>query len=140
MDIICRATAELPKIATQFVREMGDESLFAFYGSMGAGKTTFISEICRELGCEDAVTSPTFSIVNEYVDANGTPVYHFDFYRIETPQEAVDIGLDDYLSSGYPCFIEWPERIGNLLPPDAVRVEINEQPDGSRSIRTSKAL
>ena len=88
----------------------------------------------RGLGCREEAASPTFSIVNEYLDADGLPVYHFDFYRLESPQEALDIGVEDYFYSGRPCFIEWPERIGQLLPPDAVEVTIEEMPGGSRRI------
>ena len=90
--------------------------------------------MCRRLGCREEAASPTFSIVNEYLDADGLPVYHFDFYRLESPQEALDIGVEDYFYSGRPCFIEWPERIGQLLPPDAVEVTIEEMPGGSRRI------
>lgn len=138
MKIICKGIEDLPDVAAEFIKEMNDRNVYAFYGDMGVGKTTLISEICRQLGCSDAVTSPTFSIVNEYIDGNGTPVYHFDFYRLETPGEAADIGLDEYLTSGYPCFIEWPERIGMLLPDEAVTVRISEMPDGSRLITTDR--
>ena len=103
---------------------------------MGAGKTTFISALCRELGVrEDAVGSPTFAIVNEYRTASGDPVFHFDFYRIERPEEALDIGLYDYLDSGCLCLIEWPENIEGLLPDDTLIVNIDVLPDGTRNLR-----
>lgn len=125
----------IKEAARQFVKEMGERTVFAFYGSMGAGKTTFIKAVCEELGVtEDVVASPTFAIVNEYKSDHG-PLYHFDFYRIKKLEEAIDMGFDDYLYSGQPCFIEWPEFIEPLLPDDAVRVHIEELPDGSREIK-----
>ena len=120
--------------ARQFVEAMGDHTVFAFYGPMGAGKTTFIKAICHELGVtDDVVASPTFAIVNEYKARQGR-IFHFDFYRIKKLSEAVDMGLDDYFYSGCPCFVEWPELIEPLLPEDAVRVTLRENPDGSRSL------
>ena len=114
---------------------MGSHRVFAFYGSMGAGKTTFIKAICQELGVtDDVVASPTFAIVNEYEGSDG-PIYHFDFYRIKKISEAQDMGCEDYFYSGSPCFIEWPELIEPLLPDDTVRVKIEEQPDGARSVK-----
>lgn len=121
--------------ARDFVAAMGSRTVFAFYGAMGAGKTTFIKAVCKALGVtDDVVASPTFAIVNEYETPHG-PIYHFDFYRIKKLDEAVDMGFDDYLYSGCPCFIEWPELIEPLLPDDAVRVEITEAPDGGRILR-----
>lgn len=110
-------------------------SVVAFYGKMGAGKTTFVKALCDELGVDDVVNSPTFAIVNEYhsVVLDG-PVFHFDFYRIKRLEEAFDIGVDDYFYSGQPCFIEWPELIEDILPEDVVRVSIEEQPDGTRLV------
>ncbi len=102
---------------------------------MGAGKTTFIAEVCRQLGAADDSGSPTFSILNEYLAADGSPIYHFDFYRLESPQEALDLGAEDYLYSGHLCLLEWPDRIGTLLPEDAVDVEIVVNADGSRTLR-----
>ncbi len=125
----------ISEAARQFVEAMGDHTVFAFYGGMGAGKTTFIKAVCQALGVtDDVVASPTFAIVNEY-DAPCGPIYHFDFYRIRRPEEAVDMGCDDYFYSGSPCFIEWPELIASLLPEEAVRVEIAENEDGSRTLR-----
>ena len=101
---------------------------------MGAGKTTFIKALCRELGVADTVNSPTFAIVNEYEDGQGEPIYHFDFYRIKRLSEAYDMGCDEYFYSGHPCFVEWPELIEDILPQEAVRVDISELPDGSRQV------
>jgi tRNA threonylcarbamoyladenosine biosynthesis protein TsaE len=121
--------------AKLFIRQMGDNTVFAFKGQMGAGKTTFIKAICEELGVTDVINSPTFAIVNEYrSDTTAELIYHFDFYRIHTIQEACDIGASDYFDSGALCFIEWPEKIESLLPDDTVWVDITEQEDGSRSV------
>lgn len=125
---------DIQQAAAQFVAAMGTSTVFAFYGKMGAGKTTFIKALCRELGVQDTVNSPTFAIVNEYEAGDGLPVFHFDFYRIKRLAEAYDMGCDEYFYSGRPCFIEWPELIENILPQDTVRVHISEQPDGSRLI------
>ena len=113
---------------------MGDNTVFAFYGKMGAGKTTFIKAVCQALGVTDVINSPTFAIVNEYLSGQGSPIYHFDFYRIKRLQEVLDIGYEDYIYSGCVCFMEWPELIEDLLPADAVRVTITQQEDGTRVI------
>ena len=121
--------------ARQFVDSMGGGNVFAFYGKMGAGKTTFIKAVCEELGVGDVITSPTFAIVNEYLaEPSGKPVYHFDFYRIKKIEEVYDMGYEDYFYSGALCLIEWPELIEELLPADATRVTIVEQPDSSRTV------
>lgn len=121
--------------AQAFLEATDVNRVFAFYGKMGAGKTTFIKALCEELGVEDAVNSPTFAIVNEYYSTRlDGPIFHFDFYRIKRIEEAFDIGTDDYFYSGAPCFIEWPELIEDILPEEAVRVSIEEQPDGTRTI------
>lgn len=122
-----RNTDELPEAARQFVNAMDSHLVFAFYGGMGAGKTTFIRAICKELGVQETVTSPTFAIVNEYQAKDGK-VYHFDFYRIRGLSEAYDMGFEDYLYSGHVCFIEWPELVEELLPEDTIRVMIKENP------------
>ena len=119
--------------AREFIHQIGDARVFAFYGKMGAGKTTFIKAICEELGCQDVITSPTFAIVNEY-SSDTTPIYHFDFYRIKKLEEVYDMGYEEYFYSGALCLIEWPELIEEILPDDAIRVNINEQEDGSRTI------
>ncbi len=134
MEISINSLDEIKKAAQEFVAAMNDRRVFAFYGKMGAGKTTFIKAVCEELGVEDVINSPTFAIVNEYVDGNGEPVYHFDFYRIKKEQEVLDIGYEDYVYSGHVCFMEWPELIENLLPDDAVKVTIEEETDGSRKV------
>jgi tRNA threonylcarbamoyladenosine biosynthesis protein TsaE len=125
------------KTAREFIEtviKQGSGRVFLFYGSMGAGKTTFIRAICEELGVEESVNSPTFAIVNEYRSSEGDPIYHFDFYRINQEEEAYDFGYEDYFYSGELCFVEWPEKIENLLPEDAVTVSITEQPDGTREV------
>ena len=119
--------------ARQFISQMGDARVFAFYGTMGAGKTTFIKAICEELGVEDVITSPTFAIVNEY-GMGGGRLFHFDFYRIKRLEEVYDMGYEDYFYSGHLCFIEWPELIEKLLPADAVRIAISLSPDGTRTV------
>ena len=134
MEIRIENKENLAAAARKFVDEMGENRVFAFYGKMGAGKTTFIKAICEALGVEDVVTSPTFAIVNEYADAGGNPVYHFDFYRIKNLKEAYDIGCEEYFYSGYPCFIEWPELVEELLPEDVVAVWIEVCDDESRTI------
>ena len=126
---------DLERAAREFLGLLGDHSLVAFYAPMGAGKTTFTTAVCKALGVqEDAISSPTFAIVNEYRAAGGRPIYHFDFYRIKTPAEALDIGLYDYLDSGELCLMEWPENVEGLLPEETLRVQIAVQPDGSREL------
>ncbi len=132
MEIRIKSIEEIAVAAKEFVAAMGERKVFAFYGKMGAGKTTFIKAVCEELGVEDVINSPTFAIVNEYVDGQGEPVYHFDFYRIKNQQEVMDLGYKDYVYSGHVCFMEWPELIENLLPDDAVKVTIEEEIDGGR--------
>jgi tRNA threonylcarbamoyladenosine biosynthesis protein TsaE len=120
--------------AMEFAAALGENRVVAFYGSMGAGKTTFISALCRFFGVEDDVCSPTFTIVNEYRAAEGDSIFHFDFYRIEALKEAVDIGFEEYLYSGSLCLIEWPEKVEPLLPEDTLNVKIYALPDDSRII------
>ncbi len=121
--------------AKTFIQNMGSGRVYAFYGKMGAGKTTFIKALCEELGVEDVITSPTFAIVNEYrSETTGQLVYHFDFYRIKKIEEVYDMGYEDYFYSGALCFLEWPELIEELLPADAVKVAISQQEDGSRRL------
>lgn len=117
---------DLSDVAKQII-EFSDTKVFAFYGEMGAGKTTLIKRIVQELGAEDAGCSPTFSIVNEYQSSSEGSIFHFDFYRLESEEEAFDIGYEDYIYSGSYCFIEWPEKIANLLPESYVRVNIQDQ-------------
>jgi len=115
---------ELPNAALQVLQAFSDKRIFAFVGEMGVGKTTFIKELCKELGVKDNVSSPTFSIVNEYLAGEGSKVYHFDFYRIKSLEEAFDLGYEDYLYSNSYCFIEWSEKINELLPNDVVTIEM----------------
>lgn len=129
-DISCLESA-----AEEFLRQTEGVSVYAFYGSMGAGKTTFISAICSVMGVGDEVASPTFTIVNEYRAADGRSLYHFDFYRIDKPSEALDIGYEEYIYGDGICLMEWPERIEELLPENVLRVYISEEPDGSRTVR-----
>ncbi|MBQ8422981.1 MAG: tRNA (adenosine(37)-N6)-threonylcarbamoyltransferase complex ATPase subunit type 1 TsaE [Coprobacter sp.] len=130
---------EIHDVARQFIAAIDDRTVFAFRGSMGAGKTTFIKTLCEELGVEDVINSPTFAIVNEYLSATtGDTIYHFDFYRINRPEEALDFGYDDYVYSGNLCFMEWPEKVETLLPDDTIDVTITEQPDGSRLLTLSE--
>lgn len=134
MEIILKNIEEIKDAARKFVAAMGDNTIFAFYGKMGAGKTTFIKAVCETLGVKDVINSPTFAIVNEYMSGNGAPIYHFDFYRIKKESEVLDIGYEDYVYSDCVCFMEWPELIEDLLPADTVKVTIEEQPDGTRKI------
>lgn len=126
--------SEIRKVAREFIAFMGDRTVFAFKGEMGAGKTTFIKAICEELGVTDVINSPSFAIVNEYRSETGELIYHFDFYRINKIEEAYDFGYEDYFYSGALCFIEWPEKIESLLPADCVFVSITENEDGSRNV------
>jgi len=126
---------DLERAAKEFLEAIGNNTLIAFYAPMGAGKTTFITAVCKVLGVqEDAVSSPTFAIVNEYRGGKGQPIFHFDFYRIENPAEALDIGLYDYLDSGCLCLMEWPENIEGLLPEETLKVSILVAPDASRAL------
>jgi len=120
--------------ARQFVDRIGDRTVFAFNGKMGAGKTTFIKAICEVMGVNETVNSPTFSIVNEYEAADGRIIYHFDCYRITTIQEALDLGAEEYLYSGNLCFIEWSENMAPLLPDTLVNVDIVERENGKRDV------
>ena len=136
MEIKIQSLDQIHEAARQFIAEMGDNTVFALYGKMGAGKTTFIKAVCEELGVSDVITSPTFAIVNEYrSDIAGELIYHFDFYRIKKLEEVYDMGYEDYFYSGALCFIEWPELIEELLPGNAVNVYIEEKEDGTRTIR-----
>lgn len=135
MNITITSLDNIREAAREFISQIGENRVFAFYGKMGAGKTTFTKAICEELGVQDAINSPTFAIVNEYEAGDGSAIYHFDFYRIKRLSEAYDIGIDDYFYSGNLCFIEWPELIEELLPENAVRVEIEELADGRRLVR-----
>lgn len=135
MEIKINSLDNIHEAAKEFIAAMGDNTVFAFYGKMGAGKTTFIKAVCEELGVTDVINSPTFAIVNEYrSDENGELIYHFDFYRIKKLEEVYDMGYEDYLYSGALCFIEWPELIEELLPGNTVKVTIEEVESGERKV------
>ena len=138
MQLKINDISEIHRFAGHFIAEMGNDKVFAFYGAMGAGKTTFIKAVCEGLGVQETVTSPTFAIVNEYRDSGGNSIYHFDFYRIHKLEEAFDFGYEDYLYSGDLCFIEWPELVEPLLPGNTVRVYITVADNGVRTIETKK--
>lgn len=132
-EIIISSLDKIADAAQEFVSQIGEKRVFAFYGGMGAGKTTFIKAVCDQLGVSDAVTSPTFAIVNEYNSQMG-PIYHFDFYRIKRASEVLDIGFDDYIYSGNLCLMEWPELIEDFLPEETTIVKIMEIENGMRKI------
>jgi len=135
MEIRIESLNEINKAAETFIDNMGTSNVFAFYGKMGAGKTTFIKAVCECLGVDDVVTSPTFAIVNEYQTMKtDTTIYHFDFYRIKKLEEAYDLGYEEYFYGGALCFIEWPELIEEILPENTVKVNVITNPDGSRTI------
>ena len=128
--------SEIGAAAREFLSQTAGRNLIAFYAPMGAGKTTFTTAVCKALGVEeDAISSPTFAIVNEYRSRGGESIFHFDFYRINKPAEALDIGLYDYLDSGCLCIMEWPENIEDLLPEETLKVSITVSPSGSRILR-----
>ncbi len=132
--------SDLPSVAASILRLAGPSRLFAFYGCMGAGKTTLIAHFAKALGCTDHIHSPTFGLVNEYLSGHGDPLYHFDFYRIENIEEAYDIGYETYFFSGDYCFLEWPERVEALLPDDTVKVRLNEIEDGEVKNRKNRKI
>ena len=135
-ELKIKQLTEINKAAEEFIQHTGNRRVFAFRGKMGAGKTTFIKALCEALGVPDTINSPSFAIINEYESAaTGETIYHFDFYRINSVQEAINIGAEDYFTGGSLCFIEWPERIESLLPDDTVWVDIVEQEDGARVVR-----
>jgi len=131
------STAELPAIAAEIVSFSANSRIFLFYGDMGAGKTTLIKALCECLGTTEAITSPTFSIVNEYIGAKNR-IYHFDFYRLKNESEALDMGYEEYFYSDAYCFIEWPEKIPNLLPDHYVKIQISVTGNSSRGIKVEK--
>ena len=133
--IIIRDLADLDRAADEFLGRTGNYRIIAFFAPMGAGKTTFTTALCRRLGVQDPVCSPTFTIVNEYVTAAGEPIYHFDFYRINKISEALDIGFYDYVDSGCLCLMEWPENIEEILPEETLKVRISVNDDQSRTVR-----
>lgn len=135
MTITIKSIESIADSAREFIAQMGGRKVFAFYGAMGAGKTTFVKALCEAMGVTDTVNSPTFAIVNEYDTPSGRPIYHFDFYRIKRLAEVYDMGYEDYFYGRGLCFIEWPELVEELLPEETVKVTIEEQADGIRVVR-----
>ena len=133
-EITIKNTADLDRAAAEFLEKIGDRTLVAFFAPMGAGKTTFTTSICKALGVTDPVGSPTFAIVNEYMRADGDPMYHFDFYRINKEQEAYDIGVDEYFGGDGLCLIEWPEKIEAILPDDCFRIYVKVDEEGNSTL------
>lgn len=134
MMILIKDKRSLQAAAKKFLENTVGMRIFAFYGSMGAGKTTFIKAVCEALGSADIVTSPTFTLINEYISAKGEPIYHIDFYRIKKQDEVFDFGIEEYLSSGSYCFIEWPELAEEILPPETVKIRITVGNDEERIV------
>ncbi len=135
MKIIIKDKSHLHEAAHKFISLTSGKKIFAFFGSMGAGKTTIIKAICEVLGAKDIVTSPTFTLINEYLTSYGEAIYHIDFYRIKKPDEVFDLGIEEYLSSGSYCFIEWPELAEGVLPPETVNVRITVKDDEKRILK-----
>jgi tRNA threonylcarbamoyladenosine biosynthesis protein TsaE len=129
-----KSLSDLNIVADKFLRLLREKKVFAFFGSMGVGKTTFIKALCNELGVVEIVTSPTFALINEYQTGRGETIYHFDFYRINKIEEVYDLGYEDYFFSGNYCFIEWPDKIAEILPDNVVYVQMLENKDGTRTI------
>lgn len=140
MKIVIADRSRLHEAARHFLKETAGKNIFAFYGQMGSGKTTFIRALCQEMGVTDTVTSPTFTLVNEYRRPGSSPVYHFDFYRIKKITEVLDFGIEEYFDSGAPCLMEWPELIEPLLPGETMRITITVADDGSRIIEAIDPL
>ncbi|TCO07946.1 tRNA (adenosine(37)-N6)-threonylcarbamoyltransferase complex ATPase subunit type 1 TsaE [Natronoflexus pectinivorans] len=137
---IAKSISELNPIANELIKLLKETPVVAFYGEMGAGKTTFIKVLCQQMGVEDEVNSPSFAIINEYRTDKNLPVFHFDLYRLEDEVELLDIGCEEYFDSGDVCLIEWPNKAGSLLPEQRVNLTIEELPDGSRKITILKTL
>jgi tRNA threonylcarbamoyladenosine biosynthesis protein TsaE len=136
MNIKITSLEQLPDVACQFINEVGNNTVFAFYGKMGVGKTTFIKAVCKELDVKETVNSPTFAIVNEYhSEKTNKPIYHFDFYRIKKLEEVYDMGYEDYFYSGALCLIEWPELVEDLLPENTLKIAIEEHENKIRTLR-----
>ncbi len=133
----CEKETELPQIAKELIAFATQVKVWLFVGDLGAGKTTLIKQLCKYLGVEDEVASPTFSIINEYL-AKGKSIYHFDFYRLKNVDEAINIGVTEYLDSGNYCFIEWPQQVEALLPEELLLIKIEAQANGKRDIKVTK--
>lgn len=137
MELVCNGLDEISKATEWLIRNSGNHSIWLFEGEMGAGKTTLIKAVCQQLGVVDQVSSPTFSIVNHYQTQNGASIYHFDFYRIKSEEEALDIGVEEYFYSGDICLIEWPSLVGQLIPERHLEVRILVNENQSRTISLS---
>ncbi|NBC82717.1 MAG: tRNA (adenosine(37)-N6)-threonylcarbamoyltransferase complex ATPase subunit type 1 TsaE [Bacteroidetes bacterium] len=137
MTYYIHSLEDIPSVASKLKKNVKKHKIVALYGEMGIGKTTLIKELCKQLGCVDVATSPTFALVNEYFTSKGDSVYHFDFYRIKTPVELYDIGYEDYVTGKSICFIEWPEMAEDLIPEDALKIKITLEEDGSRKVITA---
>ncbi len=136
--LVCNTEASLDEVAHKIITFAGDDKVWLFYGEMGAGKTTLIKSLCKAYGVTDTVSSPTFALVNEYHSKAGKVFYHFDFYRIQDENEAMDIGCEEYFYSGRHCFIEWPEKIISLFPDQYMKIDISVTKDQTRNIVLSK--
>ncbi|MDT8400803.1 MAG: tRNA (adenosine(37)-N6)-threonylcarbamoyltransferase complex ATPase subunit type 1 TsaE [Bacteroidales bacterium] len=134
MQIIIENAGMLDRAAEEFIKHTRGYNIFAFYGSMGAGKTSLIKAICKKMGITDTATSPSFTLVNEYASLSNEIIYHFDFFRIKTQEEVFDFGFEEYLDSGAILFMEWPEKVENLLPDETLKVYIRVNPDESRTV------
>ncbi len=132
--IVIDGLEQLPLAARRFAEEMGQDRIFAFSGPMGAGKTTFIKALCQHLGVADNVCSPTFALVNPYLDAQGRTIFHFDFYRLDEPAEALGFGLHEYFDGESLCLMEWPEKVAGLLPEETVWIDLDLRDDGRRTL------
>jgi tRNA threonylcarbamoyladenosine biosynthesis protein TsaE len=137
MEITIKDKRHLHSAAKELLKQSGDSRLFAFYGAMGSGKTTFIKAVCEFLGAVDIVTSPTFTLVNEYKTAEGKSIFHIDFYRIKKQEEVFDFGIEEYLTGDSYCFMEWPELIEEILPPETVKVKISVDKNEQRILLIS---
>jgi tRNA threonylcarbamoyladenosine biosynthesis protein TsaE len=132
--IVINSKNDLKRAANEFINVMGGKKVFAFRGNMGSGKTTFIKAVCRQMGVSEQITSPSFSLINEYTRSEGDPIYHFDCYRLKNMNEAYDIGAEEYFYSGNVCFVEWPGIIEDLLPPETTTVTISVKENGKREL------
>jgi len=137
MNIIIRNTGDLQSAARDLIKYTGENKILAFYGAMGSGKTTLIKAVCEVLGAADIVTSPTFTLVNEYKTLSGQSLYHFDFYRIKKTEEVFDFGIEEYFASDSYCFMEWPELVEEILPSETVRIRIEVCKDEQRILHLS---
>jgi tRNA threonylcarbamoyladenosine biosynthesis protein TsaE len=134
VKILIKDKKHLATAARELLKHYGHKKVFAFYGSMGAGKTTFIKALCENLGAVDIVSSPTFTLVNEYKTTNGNTIYHIDFYRIKKLSEVFDFGVEEYLNSDCYCFMEWPELVEEILPEETLKVRISVDENDARTL------